>query len=292
MKKLTFMAVMAIAALAMTSCGNNRPPKADLKNNIDSLSYAQGVQVGTQFNQYQVLSQLKVDSTEIGEFMKGVKEAFNASDDKKTAAYFAGVQIGSQLTTFVERAESEYFANDSTKKLSRDNYLAAFFDMIMGKEGKMTPEVADSVVRVIEKQLQEERYSETKKAGEEFIAKKASEEGVKKTESGLLYKVITEGNGPVAVEGDKAKVTYEGSFTDGKVFDSTERHGGEPVEFPVGGGTVPGFDEALRMMPAGSEWEIYLPYNLGYGENGYGQMIPPYSALTFKLKVLEVVKQK
>lgn len=291
MKKIAIMAMTAIAALTITSCDGNRPAKADLKSDIDSLSYAGGVSLGQRFNQYQVLKQMEIDSIYMGEFMKGLQDAVRGAEDKKNSAYYAGVNIGFSLNEAIKQLEGQFFENDSTKKISRENYLAAFLQVIQNKEALMTAEAADSVMHAVEQKLQEQRYSENKKLGEEFLANKAKEEGVKATGSGLLYKVLTEGNGPVATSGDVVKVTYEGRLVDGEVFDSTEKHGGEPAEFPVGS-TVAGFDEAMQMMPVGSEWELYLPYDLAYGENGTPNgMIKPYSALIFKLKIVEIVKK-
>lgn len=130
---------------------------------------------------------------------------------------------------------------------------------------------------------------EKKKPGDDFLAEIAKQEGVQKTESGLLYKILTEGKGPTYKDGQSVKITYEGRLIDGTVFDSTEKHGGEPVTFKPTE-VIPGFAEALKMMPVGSEWEIYIPQELAYGERG-SMGIEPYSALIFKVRILAILNK-
>nr|MCR5678605.1 FKBP-type peptidyl-prolyl cis-trans isomerase [Prevotella sp.] len=113
------------------------------------------------------------------------------------------------------------------------------------------------------------------------------EEGVQKTASGLLYKVVKQGNGVKPKADDRVKVHYEGRLIDGTVFDSSLQRG-EPAVFPVSG-VIAGFKEALMLMPVGSEWEIYIPQNLAYGEQDMGT-IKPYSTLIFKLQLLGIEK--
>lgn len=126
-------------------------------------------------------------------------------------------------------------------------------------------------------------------AGQAFLAENAKKEGVVTTESGLQYKILSAGSGEkydAKKYGTNAQcsVTYEGRLIDGRVFDSTDT----PVEFPING-VVPGFSEALKLMPVGSEWEIYIPAELGYGEQAPA-VIGANSVLIFKLK-LEGLKE-
>ena len=295
MKKLTFMASMAIAAATMVSCGGSHTPSANLKTDIDSLSYAEGISVGQNFNMNNVLQQLDVDSAYVDEFVKGVCEAVNASNDKKTAAYYAGLNIGSQLSEgFLARLNDQYFAADSTKTLSKDNFLAAFLDMVQGKDPKMDLMAADSVRRTLQDRIMEEQFAkqfaENKQKGEDFLAENAKNDSVQTTPSGLQYKILTKGEGAVPVDSSTVRVDYEGRLIDGTVFDSSFERG-QSVDFPIQGGLIKGWVEALKLMPVGSEWELYIPQDLAYGFRGQGQMIPPYSTLIFRVKLLDIVNK-
>ena len=125
-----------------------------------------------------------------------------------------------------------------------------------------------------------------KKLQLDWLVENKKKEGVKTTASGLQYKVITMGTGPLPTGQNKVKVHYSGTLIDGKVFDSSYDRG-EPIEFPVGG-VIKGWTEALLMMPQGSKWELYIPYDLAYGDKGAGGAIPPYATLIFLVELLEV----
>lgn len=287
MKKISMMALTAMAALVMTSCGNS-DPKANMKSEIDSLSYAFGI-----INAAQLENQVPVDSAYTAEFFKGVKESFNAADDKKKAMYYLGIQVGQYLNEqVVAQINNSLARTDSTLTLSRANFLAGFLNRYQKQGELMTGNAADSLVNVtmtaLREKAMEKEFGTYKADNEKYIEEKTKEEGVQKTESGLLYRVIKEGNGDVPQPSDKVKVHYEGRLIDGTVFDSSIERG-EPAEFPVGG-VIPGFSEALKLMPVGSEWEIYIPQNLAYGAQQAGQQIKPFSALTFKVQLLEIVK--
>lgn len=289
MKKITFMAAMAIAAAVVTSCGQS-PAKANLKTDIDSASYASGVQQAERFNQANVLEQMEVDSAYLNDFVKGLNDAVSASDSKKKLAYFMGANVGVQIAKgILPQMNASYFADDSTKTMSTGDFVAAFIETIKGGKLAIPSEQADSVLAAFSSNLTKKQYAENKKAGEEFMVETAKKDSIQKTESGLLYKVLTEGKGALLEDGQKVKITYEGRLIDGTVFDSTEKHGGEPITFAPTE-VIPGFGEALKMMPVGSEWEIYIPQDLAYGERG-SMGIKPYSALIFKIKMLDIVKE-
>ena len=124
------------------------------------------------------------------------------------------------------------------------------------------------------------------KAGEEYLAKVAQQPDVKSLGGGIYYKVISEGKGAVPTADQTVEVEYEGRLIDGTVFDASK---GNAVKFPCNA-VIKGWTIALTSMPVGSEWEIYVPWNLAYGENGTGP-IPPYSALVFKVKLVSIVEK-
>lgn len=121
--------------------------------------------------------------------------------------------------------------------------------------------------------------------GEEFLKENAGKEGVQVTESGLQYKIIEEGNGKTPSAEDVVKVHYHGTLLDGTVFDSSVDRG-EPIEFPVNG-VIKGWQEALKLMPVGSKFKVWIPQDLAYGEQGAGT-IPPYSALIFDIELIDI----
>jgi FKBP-type peptidyl-prolyl cis-trans isomerase len=134
--------------------------------------------------------------------------------------------------------------------------------------------------RVSQKNLEE---------GNAFLEKNKGRSGVITTESGLQYEIITAGTGPLPAEMDVVKVHYHGTLIDGTVFDSSVDRG-EPVEFPVGQ-VIPGWVEALQLMPVGSKWKIYIPGSLGYGERGAGNDIGPNTTLIFDVELIDIVKE-
>jgi len=122
-----------------------------------------------------------------------------------------------------------------------------------------------------------------------FLTENALRSGVNVTESGLQYVVLEEGSGPKPSASDTVIVHYEGSLTDGRVFDSSYQQG-KPEEIPLDM-VIPGWAEGIRLMNVGSRYIVYIPSNLAYGEYGAGQIIPPYSTLIFTLELIDIVKE-
>ena len=108
--------------------------------------------------------------------------------------------------------------------------------------------------------------------------------------SGLQYKVLTKGEGEVPTANDKVQVNYEGRLIDGTVFDASAKHGDQPAEFTPSQ-VIRGWTEALTMMPVGSKWQLYIPYELAYGERGAGDDIKPYSTLIFDVELVGIVRK-
>jgi FKBP-type peptidyl-prolyl cis-trans isomerase FklB len=288
MKKIFSMAAVAIAVATMMSCGNN--PKPSLKSDVDTLSYAIGMSQSQGLMDY--LANAKgVDTTYIAEFLQGVNDGANAGDDKKKAAYFAGIEIGQQIANnMMKGLNYNLFGEDSTQTVSLNNFMAGFVSGVTGKDSKMTVNEADSVAEILFQRIkaksQEKQFGANKAEGAKFLAANAKKEGVKTLPCGVQYKVLKEGNGAMPADTSIVVVNYEGRLIDGTVFDSNKSHGGEPATFRVGQ-VIKGWQEALKAMPVGSEWEIYIPQELAYGANQQGS-IPPFSLLIFKVELLEV----
>ncbi len=165
---------------------------------------------------------------------------------------------------------------------------------IHGRKTELSYEEAGPVLDEYFKKLEAERAAEEaeigkamKEDGEAFLAANAKKEGVVTLPDGLQYKILKQGTGRKAGKTDTVRCHYEGRFTNGQVFDSSYKRG-EPAEFGVNQ-VIAGWTEALQLMPEGSEWELYIPYKLAYGEAGAHGAIPPCAALIFKVEVIKVL---
>ena len=172
------------------------------------------------------------------------------------------------------------------------NGVVAVYD---GVQPEMTYEEAKQTVQEFFTKMQEEMEAEAAKAGEAnkqigeaFLSENAKREGIKVTESGLQYEVLTEGNGATPAASDKVEVHYTGKLIDGTVFDSSVERG-VPAMFGVTQ-VIPGWVEALQLMKEGDKWRLYIPSDLAYGSQGAGGIIGPNSTLIFDVELLRVIK--
>ena len=288
MKKLTFAAVAAVSAAMLVSCGNSTP-KANLKSEIDTVSYAMGVMQGQSLKEYMTRG-MGIDTAYVDEFIKGLNVGVNAGDDKKKSAYYAGVQIGQQISNqMVKAINHDLFGDDSTKSVSMKNLMAALICGVKGEKTIMTTEQAQMVwqakSQAIKAMSMEQQYGKNKAEGAKFIAEYAKKAGVKKLEGGVLYRVIKEGKGEMPKDTSLVRVHYEGKTVDGKVFESSyERK--EPVQLRANQ-VIPGWTTALTHMPVGSTWEVVIPYDKAYGDRETPQ-IKPFSTLIFKIELVGV----
>ena len=226
----------------------------------------------------------------MGEFIRGLNEGANAGDNKKQAAFYAGIQIGQQISNqMVKGINHELFGEDSTKTISMKNFMAGFVSGTTGKQGLMTvmesQETAQRLMQAIKARELEKTYGDNKLEGEKFLAENAKKDGVKTLESGVQYKVIKEGTGKIPADTSMVKVHYEGRTIDGNVFDSSYKRN-SPIDLRANQ-VIKGWTDALVHMPAGSVWEVYIPQELAYGEREQAQ-IKPFSMLIFKIELLEV----
>ncbi len=198
----------------------------------------------------------------------------------KKSSYATGMMLGQQLKGGLERTgEQDY-----------DALVEAISDILGGKETQLTEAEMTTILQA----KQAEQMAIAKKAGEKakatgeaFLAEYAKKDGVKKSDDGIFYKVITEGTGKMPAESDTVKVHYRGTLKDGTEFDSSYKRG-EPAQFPVGG-VIIGWQKTLQMMKTGAKWEVAIPAELGYGERGAGANIGPNEPLVFEIELLEIL---
>jgi FKBP-type peptidyl-prolyl cis-trans isomerase FkpA/FKBP-type peptidyl-prolyl cis-trans isomerase FklB len=191
-----------------------------------------------------------------------------------------GYSIG---TMFGSRMSQDF------SELDMKTFMAGFQDAFAGTEGQMTMDEVTQTIQTYQQEQAQKAQLEQEKAAEEskasasaWLKEKEAEDGVMKTESGLLYKVITKGKGDKPSATDTVEVDYEGSLTDGTVFDSSYERG-ESITFPLNG-VIPGWTEGLQLMPVGSKYELYIPSDLAYGPGGTGP-IPANAALKFVVEL-------
>ncbi len=195
-------------------------------------------------------------------------------------SYAMGVMFAEQITQGLKASPNE---------VDRKVLLEALVDQFNGAETLMS--VEDVRAFFAEKQQAQaeqlkQQMGENMKAGEAFLAEYAKKDGVKKTDSGIYYQVLTEGDGNKPSPTDTVKVHYRGTLKDGNEFDSSYARG-VPAEFPVNG-VIQGWQEVLQLMSVGSKWEAAIPSQLAYGERGAGGAIGPNEPLVFEIELLEI----
>lgn len=180
------------------------------------------------------------------------------------------------------------FQNSGIKDLQVEDFIKGLTDVMEEKQPAITYDEAKEVINEYFIKLQKEKMEINKKAGEEFLHINKGRAGVVELPSGLQYQVLKQGNGAKPTATDKVKCHYHGTLINGTVFDSSVQRG-QPAVFGVNQ-VIPGWVEALKLMPVGSKWRLFIPSNLAYGEHGAGEMIEPNSTLIFDVELLDIVK--
>lgn len=205
---------------------------------------------------------------------KKCKKKMKLETQLDSASYSIGVNIAQNLK------------NQGVKELNYEALSKAICDVLESKDLLISEKETGDIVGEFMKETQERRIAENKSNGAAFLEENAKKSGITVTESGLQYEIITEGSGEKPKETDKVKTHYHGTLIDGTVFDSSVKRG-EPISFPVNG-VIKGWQEALQLMPVGSKWKLYVPYDLAYGERGAGGAIAPFSTLIFEVELLGI----
>lgn len=200
------------------------------------------------------------------------------AQDLKTAddslAYSLGVLIANNLS------------QEGFTQLNPDLIAAGLKTSLSGEKPLLSIDACNAIVRENAMKSQMKQHESNKKAGEAFLAENKKKEGVTTLDNGIQYEVLKEGNGKKPRATDKVLVHYHGTLIDGTTFDSSVDRG-EPITFGLNQ-VIRGWTETLQLMPVGSKWRVYIPYDMAYGEQGAGQTIKPYSTLIFEIELLGI----
>lgn len=284
-KDATNAAVGTTASVITNEFKNEKPA---LLNAGDSTAYLFGISQSNGLKAY-LVNQMNVDTAYLNTFARGVMDRVSIDPaDKELHAYNAGLNIGGQVEQMTQQFSNDYYKANPESKIDPRIVASAIIAGLTG-QSEMSSEEAMNKFREImterQKQNMEAMYGENRKAGELFLEQNKKKPGVITLPSGLQYKVLTEGKGAIPTATQKVKVNYEGHLIDGTEFDSSYKRG-EPTSFQANQ-VIKGWTEALTKMPVGSKWELYIPYNLAYGDRDSGK-IKPYSALIFTVELLEI----
>lgn len=323
--KLKFIAPVALGAMLLaSSCSDSfKAPNANvaLTSEVDSLSYAYGATLSNDMKnvlkqsgflkdegsisyeyqmkiaaakddaektkleaeQKQKLATFKTDNEKvIAAFLAGFAKGANDKDDAQKANALGAI-MGVQTVGMNKEQLLKYFLGQDTKAtLNTDAVVAAISQGLNDQEFKMPN--AQKYLESKSEQKQKDQANVNKLKGQKFMADNATKEGVKTLDNGIQYKVLKEGKGVKPTEKSKVKVHYKGTLIDGKVFDSSE--GRDPIEFQLDQ-VIKGWTEVLQEMPVGSKWEVVIPSDLAYGDQG-NNGIAPGETLIFDIELLGV----
>lgn len=247
----------------------------------DSFSYAMGVAQSASLRQY-LLMREGVDSAYLNDAVCGLMAKYNEEAVKGKVAYAAGLKIGQMNATNVIPSLNKMATGKADSAyIDRDLFVKGLGQGVLKQPTSITEEQA---LAIIERQTAYIRQRDSI-ANADFLSKNKRVPGVITSKSGLQYKILKEGTGATPSDTSQVEVNYEGRLIDGTVFDSSYKRG-QSATFGCNQ-VIKGWTEALTMMKEGDVWELYIPYNLAYGERG-NQSIPPYATLIFKVELIKV----
>lgn len=248
----------------------------ELNSYNDSLNYAFGYLNGGQIKVYLLADDTTGNAME--EFIENVNKGLK-TDVRNPQIVAMGKNVGKAI----REQEPVGLLGIAGIETDFDMIKQGFINGLYNYTEQMDMQTAGQYVEATVSRL---KYGETKAEGEKFLQENKLREGVQETASGLQYEVLVQGKGPKPTAESTVKVHYEGTLIDGTVFDSSYQRG-EPIEFPLNG-VIKGWTEGLQLMPVGSKYKLYIPSELGYGERGAGQSIPPFATLIFTVELLEI----
>ena len=291
MKKILLLALLIVmgATLSTTEAKKKKDKKQKatsvaLQSVEDSLCYATGIQMTNGLIPF-LIGQRGVDTTYLYKFIEGFEAAMAKENNAdELTAYAAGIDVAKMMTTSMLSSAKRNLLG-MVDSLNIDMMAKGFVDALKKDHTVFNDSTAQHFVTV----HKEQQALKIKEDGENFLKENGQQPDVVTLPSGLQYKVLRQGTGAVAGPNDKVEVKYEGRLINGTVFDSSYTRTPQTTTFSPSQ-VIKGWTEALTIMPEGSMWELYIPYNLAYGERGAGADIPPYSTLIFKVEVEKVTK--
>ena len=291
MKKILLLALLIVmgATLSTTEAKKKKDKKQTatpvaLQSVEDSLCYATGIQMTNGLIPF-LIGQKGVDTTYLYKFIEGFEAAMAKENNAdELTAYAAGIDVAKMMTTSMLSSAKRNLSG-MVDSLNIDMMAKGFVDALKKDHTVFNDSTAQHFVTV----HKEQQALKIKEDGENFLKENGQQPDVVTLPSGLQYKVLRQGTGAVAGPNDKVEVKYEGRLINGTVFDSSYTRTPQTTTFSPSQ-VIKGWTEALTIMPEGSMWELYIPYNLAYGERGAGADIPPYSTLIFKVEVEKVTK--
>lgn len=299
MRKIILFVLVVVAASAIGATPDKKQKKkkasaektaepVKLLTSSDTLSYSAGASSTRGLMEF-IQNEYGVDTAYMADFIEGYKEGLASFDIPEYVARNAGMQIARMVKERIlpqTKQQYEGTGHAIDDKLFSSGFLAA----VKGDSSVMSFDEAQTIYTDMRKADMARKQEAYKKKNEEWLAANAAKEGVKTTESGLQYKVITAGNGAIPKATDEVVVKYEGRLIDGTEFDSSYKRNPSTTTFRADQ-VIKGWTEALTMMPVGSKWELYIPQQLGYGGRQAGR-IEPYSTLVFTVELVDIKKQE
>ncbi len=250
-----------------------------LKSSTDTLSYATGRSATMGLINY-LQQQLHVDTVYMADFIKGYEETIRRAEDPQFIAQAAGYQIAMMAMERILPSTRKEFGN---QEILADQFHEGLLSALRKDNSVFNDSLARNYYESHLRVVKEAQAAEYKKENADWLAENAKKEGVITLPSGLQYKVITMGEGEKPQATDKVTVKYEGKMIDGTIFDSSYKRNPQTTSFRCDQ-VIPGWTEALQLMPVGSKWELYIPQELGYRDRPAGQ-IKPYSTLIFTVEL-------
>ena len=291
MRKLS---IILLAAFAIVACSNSRhytTQTVNPKTQIDSLNYFAGYMTGLQIKMMFLANDSTAESVDA--FVGALEDSYNGIEVEAEAhdideKLVKNAQMCGQMIREQER-ESGLMGIDGLETdfdLIRQGFInGLYLDTANVDPNAIATYMNETLQPLAEAQMAKEA-EKAQTEGEAFLEENAKRPEVKTTASGLQYEVLVQGEGAKPTAESTVKVHYEGKLVNGEIFDSSYQRG-EPIEFPLNG-VIKGWTEGLQLMPVGSTYMLYIPYQLGYGERGAGGAIPPYATLIFKVELLEI----
>ena len=270
MRRSSIICAFLAAIVSFSACRKvPRSGKMDFKSSIDSVSYALGYIEANNFKKTFEQVPFLMDSMTFVNFAKIMAKT-------QLTEKYSDIRI-KQFNGFNEDAFYKGFVNELA--YGKSYFSETNADIYLRKIFKQQKAIKDS--------LQKEIGKANLLKGKNFLTENKKHKGIKETESGLQYKIIKEGNGKIAANTDWVKCVYHGTLLDKTVFDSSKERG-DSTSFAVNR-VIKGWTEALQIMPEGSEWRLFIPSELAYGERGSGDKIGPNETLIFDINLVEVL---